>query len=179
MFTSRAEHRLVLRHDNADLRLTEIGGEMGLASSARLATLRTKKEAIAATRHLLQTTKQDQQTWAHLLKRPTFFWSDLPATFQTVDPDVAAQLETEIKYEGYLKREQAHIERNRADEDRTIPDWINFDIVPGLKAEARVKLKKIQPRTFGQVPAFRDQSHRRCPSQVHAKRGKTAAMAIK
>ncbi|HUB65970.1 MAG TPA: tRNA uridine-5-carboxymethylaminomethyl(34) synthesis enzyme MnmG [Candidatus Methylacidiphilales bacterium] len=178
MFTSRAEHRLSLRHDNADLRLTEIGIETGLASPERARKLRAKREAIAETRCLLQTVKQDGTPWAHLLKRPNTAWGQLPPPFQNVDPEVASQLETEIKYEGYLRREEAHIERNRADENRTIPGWIDFDTVPGLKAEARIKLKKIQPRTFGQASRISGINPTDIALlQVHAKRGKNAALS--
>jgi tRNA uridine 5-carboxymethylaminomethyl modification enzyme len=177
MFTSRAEHRLLLRHDNADLRLTGIGAEVGLASPERIAKLRAKQSSIADTRTLLQSLKQDNQPWAHLLKRPEITWAELPEPFQAIDADVASQLETEIKYEGYLRREQAHIERNRADEDRSIPDWIDFDVLPGLKAEARVKLKKIQPRTFGQAARISGINPTDVALlQVHTKRGKTAAL---
>jgi tRNA uridine 5-carboxymethylaminomethyl modification enzyme len=178
MFTSRAEHRLSLRHDNADLRLTAIGASIGLATPARSEKLRAKQHAVAEMRRRLQTVKHDGQPWLHLLKRPEISWSALPAVFQTSDSDVASQLETEIKYEGYLRREQAHIDRNRADEDRTIPGWIDFDAVPGLKAEARLKLKKIQPRTFGQAGRISGINPTDVALlQVHAKRGKTAALA--
>jgi tRNA uridine 5-carboxymethylaminomethyl modification enzyme len=178
MFTSRAEHRLSLRHDNADLRLSEIGIEVGLASPERIAKLRAKQAALAETRRLLATEKHDGQPWAHLLKRPDTTWADLPEPFRKIDTEVALQLETEIKYEGYLRREQAHIDRNRADEDRTIPDWIDFDSVPGLKAEARVKLKKIQPRTFGQAARISGINPTDVALlQVHTKRGKAAASA--
>ena len=176
MFTSRAEHRLSLRHDNADLRLTEIGAGVGLASRERIEKLQAKQKALAEARHLLDSTKQEGQTWAHLLKRPDTTWADLPSPFQSLDAEIALQLETEIKYAGYLKREQAHIERNRADEDRTIPDWLDFDAVPGLKAEARAKLKKIQPRTFGQAGRISGINPTDVALlQVHTKRGKTAA----
>ena len=178
MFTSRAEHRLSLRHDNADLRLTEIGVEVGLATPARFGKLREKQSALAETRQLLEATKQDNQSWAHLLKRPDVTWADLPSPFQSINAEIASQLETEIKYAGYLKREEAHIERGRADEDRTIPDWLDFDSVPGLKAEARVKLKKIQPRTFGQAARISGINPTDVALlQVHTKRGKTASVA--
>jgi tRNA uridine 5-carboxymethylaminomethyl modification enzyme len=178
MFTSRAEHRLSLRHDNADLRLTALGGEVGLASAGRLARLRAKEAALEETGRLLQSTKQDGQSWAHLLKRPEITWTDLPAPFREVAPEIASQLETAIKYEGYLRREQAHIERHRADEGRFIPDWIDFDTVPGLKAEARVKLKAIQPQTFGQAGRISGINPTDVALlQVHVKRGRKAALA--
>jgi len=177
MFTSRAEHRLLLRHDNAQKEaMLGAGSEhpVGLFGSLGHEVV----DEDAETRTLLQTLKQDNQPWAHLLKRPEITWPDLPASFQTVDAEVASQLETEIKYEGYLRREQAHIERNRADEDRSIPDWIDFDVVPGLKAEARVKLKKIQPRTFGQAARISGINPTDVALlQVHTKRGKAAALS--
>jgi tRNA uridine 5-carboxymethylaminomethyl modification enzyme len=180
MFTSRAEHRLSLRHDNADLRLTEIGAEAGLASPERLTKLRAKQGKLGEIRRQLQTLKNDGQSYAHLLKRPDVTWKDLPSPLQAVDADVASQLETEIKYEGYLKREEAHIERNRADEERSIPDWLDFDAVPGLKAEARVKLKKIQPRTFGQAGRISGINPTDVALlQIHTKRGKAAAALTK
>jgi len=180
MFTSRAEHRLSLRHDNADLRLTAVGEEIGLASPERIRKLRTKHETLAETRLLLQTLKREDHTWSHLLKRQDITWNDLPSPFKAVDAEIASQLETEIKYEGYLRREEAHIERNRADEQRSIPDWLDFDSVPGLKAEARVKLKKIQPRTFGQAARISGINPTDVALlQVHTKRGKAAAALVK
>ncbi len=144
-----------------------------------MAKLKAKQDALAETRRQLDSIKHDGQTWAHRLKRPEISWADLPSPFQSVDGDVASQLETEIKYEGYLRREEAHIERNRADEDRSIPDWIDFDNVPGLKAEARVKLKKIQPRTFGQAARISGINPTDVALlQIHTKRGKAAAATL-
>jgi tRNA uridine 5-carboxymethylaminomethyl modification enzyme len=176
MFTSRAEHRLSLRSDNADSRLTEIGAAIGLASPERLRRLRLKQASIAETSRLLREIKNDGRPWIELLKRPGITWADLPEPFRGVHPEIAAHLETEIKYAGYLSREKAHVERNRADEGRSIPDWLDFDEIPGLKREARTKLKKIQPKTFGQAGRISGIN----PSdiallQVHAKRGKGSA----
>jgi len=174
MFTSRAEHRLSLRHDNADLRLTELG----LGSAERLRRVRLKREGIEAARQLLQSTKCDGQPWLDRLKRPEISWSQLPEPFQKIDLEFAAQLETEIKYAGYLRREEIHIERNRSDEARSIPDWLDFDRVPGLKAEARLKLKKIQPRTFGQASRISGINPTDIALlQVYTKRGKSAVTA--
>jgi tRNA uridine 5-carboxymethylaminomethyl modification enzyme len=177
MFTSRAEHRLSLRHDNADLRLTAIGADVGLASPERAGKFHAKVAALGETRVLLESLKQEGVAYAHLLKRPDVTWGDLPSPFTGVDAEIASQLETEIKYEGYLKREQAHIERNRGDEERTIPDWIDFDTIPGLKAEARTKLKKVQPRTFAQAARISGINPTDVALlQVHTKRGKSAAL---
>jgi tRNA uridine 5-carboxymethylaminomethyl modification enzyme len=178
MFTSRAEHRLSLRHDNADLRLTALGGEIGLATSNRLEALRSKQEALEQARIQLATIKHDGQPWAHRLKRPDTTWADLPEPFQHIAPDVAVQLETEIKYEGYLRREEAHILRNQAHEAKAIPAWFDFDLIPGLKAEARAKLKKIRPQTFGQAGRISGINPTDISLlQIHARRGKAAAGA--
>jgi tRNA uridine 5-carboxymethylaminomethyl modification enzyme len=178
MFTSRAEHRLSLRHDNADLRLTAIGGEVGLASRARVEQLQSKLQQIEDVRFQLISNKIDNQSWAHRLKRPDTTWADLPEPFQRVAPEVATQLETEIKYAGYLKREEVHIARNQAHETKPIPDWFDFDLIPGLKAEARAKLKKIRPRTFAQAGRISGINPTDISLlQIHAKRGKAAAGA--
>jgi tRNA uridine 5-carboxymethylaminomethyl modification enzyme len=176
MFTSRAEHRLSLRHDNADLRLTALGGEVGLAGPERQALLLSRMDNIKRVRVELDMAKLDGVSWAHRLKRPEITWKDLPDAFQAVPAEVATQLETEIKYAGYLAREEAHIARNRAHEEKAIPGWMDFDLIPGLKAEARTKLKKVRPRTFGQAGRISGINPTDISLlQIHAKRGQTAA----
>ena len=91
---------------------------------------------------------------------------------------MAAQLETEIKYAGYLAREQAQIARVQAQEEKAIPDWIDFDLIPGLKAEARTKLKAVRPRTFGQAGRISGINPTDVSLlQIHAKRGPARAGA--
>jgi tRNA uridine 5-carboxymethylaminomethyl modification enzyme len=151
MFTSRAEYRLLLRQDNADVRLTEIGHEVGLASRLRYDRLQAKKAAIEAVSAKLKAAFREGQTLAHWLKRPDFTWDQLPVEFQQVNPEVAVQVETDIKYAGYLARELVQIEKTREAENKAIPEWLNYDKIPGLKQEARSKLKTIAPKTFGQA----------------------------
>jgi tRNA uridine 5-carboxymethylaminomethyl modification enzyme len=177
MFTSRAEHRLSLRQDNADLRLTPLAAEIGLASPERRASLRAREQKLDEGRVLLASAKQGGRTYAHLLKRPDVTWRDLPAPFASFDAEIAELLETEIKYEGYLAREQGHITRNLADEERGIPEWLDYDIVPGLKAEARAKLRQIKPRTFGQAGRISGINPTDVALlQVHARRGRAALL---
>jgi tRNA uridine 5-carboxymethylaminomethyl modification enzyme len=153
MFTSRAEYRLLLRQDNADLRLTELGREVGLANDERLRRVRAKKGAMEQLMAELRSVHapDSSQTWAQYLKRPEISWKDLPTPFQSAPPDAALQVETEIKYSGYIEREKAHIEKSRVSENQPIPAWLDYDQVQGLKTEARLKLKKVMPQTFGQA----------------------------
>lgn len=152
MFTSRAEHRLVLRQDNADLRLTEIGNRYGLASKERVEKVGDKKRQIDLTMARLKSEIKDGQSLAHWLKRPEFSWKDLPVELiQNVPTEIGVQLETEIKYAGYIEREKQQIEKTRHFEEKTIPSWIDYEKIPGLKKEASLKLKKVQPATYGQA----------------------------
>lgn len=151
MFTSRAEYRLLLRQDNADLRLTEKAGELGLAGAERLARVRAKKQAIEDLMTRLSSIRHEGQTLAHWLKKPEFTWSDLPEVFHVEPSDVAEQVQTDIKYAGYIHREMGIIERTRAMDDRKIPDWVDYDQIHGLKTEARNKLKEVRPQSFGQA----------------------------
>lgn len=151
MFTSRAEYRLLLRQDNADLRLTETGHQVGLASADQFRRVQAKKAEMDRLEAELKAAPHNGQTLAQYLKRPDFFWKDLPEPFQKADTEAALQVETAIKYAGYIDREMSHIEKTHDAENKSIPAWLNYDQIKGLKTEARVKLKKILPQTFGQA----------------------------
>jgi tRNA uridine 5-carboxymethylaminomethyl modification enzyme len=106
---------------------------------------------MAETLQKLRAERIEHVSLADWLKRPEFFWANLPETYRSVDPEAAQQVETEIKYAGYIGREMELIAKTRDLEDQPIPLWLDYDVVQGLKTEARNKLKSIQPRTFGQA----------------------------
>jgi tRNA uridine 5-carboxymethylaminomethyl modification enzyme len=151
MFTSRAEYRLLLRQDNADLRLTQRGREIGLASALRAERVQAKQAEIERVRMLLETNRREGKSLAHFLKMPQVTWADLPEEFQTVSEEIQIQVETDIRYAGYIQREMAAIEKARSLEGSPIPEWVDYDQIQGLKTEARLKLKTIRPQSFGQA----------------------------
>jgi tRNA uridine 5-carboxymethylaminomethyl modification enzyme len=149
MFTSRAEHRLLLRSDNADARLTPLGRELGLVDEARWAGFCARKEAIDLAERLLRQHGLDER-----LRRPDVRWGqiieDCPA-LAAVGADVASQVEIRIKYEGYIARQDRQIERFAQMETKLIPLSIDYQRVIGLRNEARQKLHKFSPRSLGQA----------------------------
>ncbi|MEO0452760.1 MAG: tRNA uridine-5-carboxymethylaminomethyl(34) synthesis enzyme MnmG [Verrucomicrobiota bacterium] len=151
MFTSRAEYRLLLRQDNADLRLTEKAAETGLVSDLRQSRVIEKRKGIDQYRKELASVWHEGRTWEKILRMPEMTWKDLPDPFQAVDSEVALQVETDIKYEGYISREMEQIRKHQAMEDKLIPDWVDYGEIRGLKIEARDKLSSIRPRSFGQA----------------------------
>ena len=151
MFTSRAEHRLLLRQDNADLRLSELGHELGLLSSRNYRQFVEKRQAITGELSRLHQTRNGAETLAQLLRRPEMNYSSLPSRNVSLSDEVAQQVEIAIKYDGYIARQEAEVEKSKQLEDKQIPAWFNFDGVPSLRTEARQKLNKIRPTTLGQA----------------------------
>lgn len=151
MFTSRAEYRLLLRQDNADLRLCDHATEIGLLSPERYERFGKKRKAIEAEIERLRNTREGQNTQEQLLKRPDITYPDLPNPDPSLSKEVIEQVEIAIKYKGYIARQQLEVSKFRSLENKQIPGWIDYDQILSLRNEARQKFKEIQPRTVGQA----------------------------
>ncbi len=155
MFTSRAEYRLTLREDNADLRLTETGRRLGLVDDARWAAFSRKREAIERERARLASARLGAHTLAELLRRPDISYRSLidnTSSGQGVsDPLVAEQVETQIKYEGYVARQREEVARRADQEFLAVPAGFDFRSVRGLSAEVLQTLERHRPETIGQA----------------------------
>ncbi|ROU08582.1 tRNA uridine-5-carboxymethylaminomethyl(34) synthesis enzyme MnmG [Lysobacter enzymogenes] len=174
MFTSRAEYRLQLREDNADLRLTPVGRELGLVDAARWDAFARKREAVeretarlgavwaapnnALGREIAQALGIEvsrESSARDLLKRPELDYATLMRVASlgpgVSEPDVAEQVEIGVKYAGYLDRQREEIERQQRNENTPIPDGFDYAAVRGLSAEAQQKLERVRPQTVGQA----------------------------
>ncbi|MCJ7590722.1 MAG: tRNA uridine-5-carboxymethylaminomethyl(34) synthesis enzyme MnmG [Woeseiaceae bacterium] len=165
MFTSRAEYRLMLREDNADLRLTPIGREFGLVDDERWKIFNAKCEAVEKEQHRLEGIyiKAESATAAALLKRPELKYQDIVAlsvvgTGDAMDLDsdeqreqVAQQLEVRAKYAGYIDRQEREVAKHAKQESLRLPEDIDYAEVDGLSNEARQKLVAARPMTVGQA----------------------------
>ena len=151
MFTSRAEYRLLLRQDNADLRLSGAGHEIGLLPDRNYRKLEAKKAAIENELERLEKTREGSNTLAQLLRRPEITYSDLPRQNGSLSAEVIQQVEIALKYEGYIARQEIEVAKMKTLEDKMIPSWMDYGKVPSLRNEARQKLAKIQPATLGQA----------------------------
>jgi len=155
MFTSRAEYRLMLREDNADLRLTEIGRRLGLVSDARWDLFNWKRDAIAKETERLQSTyviasSREKRSFYEILRRPEVHYGDV-VPVPLADPEVAEQVEIQAKYEGYIERQRAEVQRREEFESRELPADLDYREVRGLSAEVQQKLNRHRPETLGQA----------------------------
>ncbi|KAA9014598.1 tRNA uridine-5-carboxymethylaminomethyl(34) synthesis enzyme MnmG [Niallia endozanthoxylica] len=173
LLTSRAEYRLLLRHDNADLRLTEIGRQIGLISEDRYERFAKKKQAIEEEKERLQNLilKPNQEVQnliksaggselkdgiraSDLLKRPEMKYEHIEKVAKSeveLDSEVKEQVEIQIKYEGYIEKSLQQVERLKKMEDKKIPENIDYQAISGLATEARQKLEKIRPLSLAQA----------------------------
>jgi tRNA uridine 5-carboxymethylaminomethyl modification enzyme len=172
MFTSRAEYRLILREDNADLRLTDSGRELGLVDDERWSKFNAKRDAISSERIRLEGTRVHpntaageranqylkqplgrDHTLAELLRRPEIVYAHIAdiAEYRADDAVVADQVEIEIKYEGYISRQADEIERLRKNENTSLPVDLDYGIIGGLSNEIKQKLGAVRPETVAQA----------------------------
>jgi tRNA uridine 5-carboxymethylaminomethyl modification enzyme len=151
MFTSRAEYRLLLRQDNADMRLSGIGREIGLLPERHFQIFSAKKFAVENEINRLNKTIYENNFLVKILSRPEISYKDLPRRDETLSDEIIQQVEIAVKYAGYIDRQELEVQKFKRLEDKSIPDAFDFSTVPSLRHEARQKFTKIRPTTIGQA----------------------------
>jgi tRNA uridine 5-carboxymethylaminomethyl modification enzyme len=151
MFTSRAEYRLLLRQDNADMRLSEIGYKIGLLPERHYRQASAKKEAVENELKRLSITYYEKNSLVKILSRPEISYKNLPKRDESLSEEIVQQVEIAVKYAGYITRQELEVQKFKKFETKSIPDTFDFAVVPSLRLEARQKLAKIRPPTIGQA----------------------------
>ncbi len=155
MFTSRAEYRMMLRQDNADRRLTQLGYSLGLVDQARLDRLTSKLIAIDSATKALSQLRVEGVPADKYLRRTEITWADLaqrfPETLGSISPEIAQQVEYDFKYSGYIARQQIQVDRQNRMADKVIPKHFNYDSIISMRTEAKQKLGKIRPINLDQA----------------------------
>ena len=151
MFTSRAEYRLLLRQDNADLRLSRIGHDIGLLPDRHWQQVDAKQQAIENELVRLKNTFYQTNPLAKILSRPEVKYRELPGQDERLSDEIVLQVEIAIKYSGYVQRQETEVARLKTLEAKAIPASFDFAAVPSLRLEARQKLAKIRPQTIAQA----------------------------
>jgi tRNA uridine 5-carboxymethylaminomethyl modification enzyme len=151
MFTSRAEYRLILRQDNADLRLSQIGYHIGLLPERNHRKFKAKKQSITTEIQRLNSTCDGTETLAQLLRRPETDYKSFLFFDKSLSIEVMQQIEIAVKYEGYISRQEAEVGKLKSLEEKQIPSNFDYALVPSLRNEARQKLGTIRPATLGQA----------------------------
>jgi tRNA uridine 5-carboxymethylaminomethyl modification enzyme len=151
MFTSRAEYRLLLRQDNADLRLCELGYEIGLLPDRNYQKFRIKQQVIADELNRLNINYYGSMSLVKILSRPGISYKDLPNKSDALSEETIQQIEIAVKYSGYIDRQEQEVEKFKSMEDKRIPEAFDFSTVPSLRLEASQKLTRIRPTTIGQA----------------------------
>ncbi len=152
MFTSRAEYRLMLRQDNADLRLTPMAAEMGLVSGERVERVKSKQAELERAEDWVAKTGYEGVKLDQWLRRSENLWQDLPEQIRSEFEDqLWPMIETDIKYAGHLDRQRAQVERLAKQDSRKIPAGLDYEAIRGLKNEAKQRFTEIRPETLGQA----------------------------
>ena len=154
MFTSRAEYRILLRHDNADRRLTPLAYARGLVGDDRWSRLEKKLAEIARINDLLDRTSTNGVPLSKFLRRPDSQWSDavrIRPELSDVDRRVVQQVLCDLKYAGYIARQQTEVDRQSRLAEKRIPASFNYDGIVHLRAEAREKFSRVRPRNLSQA----------------------------